>query len=147
MELPHIKIKKLDPKAKVPQLGSLEAAGLDLFTLESAEIPSGQRALLRTGIAMAIPAGMAGFIWPRSKLASKKGIAVLAGLVDPDYRGEVMISLHNTSDSVVEFRAGDKCAQMVIQQHFSWLPLEIVDELAPSDRGEEGINSHSMRLN
>lgn len=147
MNLPTVKIKKLDAGAKTPQLGSIEAAGLDLFTLESVEIPSGQRALLRTGIAMAIPVGMVGLIWPRSKLAAKKGVDVLAGVVDSDYRGEVMISLLNTSDQVLELRAGDKCAQMIIQQHFSWFPIEMVTDLEPSERGAEGVNSHEMRLN
>ena len=146
-DLPTIKIKKLQPEAKLPALGSQEAAGLDLFVLESADIPAGHRALLRTGIAMSIPAGMVGLIWPRSKLAAKKGLDVLAGVVDSDYRGEIMVSLLNTSDRLVELRQGDKCAQMVVQQHYSWLPLEIVNNLETTQRGNAGVNSTEMRMN
>jgi dUTP pyrophosphatase len=147
MELPRLKIQKLDPKAKIPCLGSLDSAGLDLCTLEPADIQAGQRALLRTGIAMSIPSGMVGLIWPRSKLAAKKGVAVLAGVVDSDYRGEVMISLLNTSTSVLELRAGDKVAQLILQQHFSWFEIEQVTELDETKRGTAGVNSTEMRLN
>ena len=146
-DVPNIKIKKLHPDAIIPTPGSSEAAGLDLHVLESADIPSGQRALLHTGIAMSIPEGMVGLIWPRSKLAAKKGLDVLAGVIDSDYRGEIMVSLLNTSDRLVELRKGDKCAQLVLQQHFSWLPIEIVDDLEPTERGNAGINSIDLRLN
>ena len=146
MEQHTLKVKKLDEEAQLPCLGSLESAGLDLRTLESVEIQAGQRALLRTGIAMSIPVGMVGLIWPRSKLAAKKGVAVLAGVVDSDYRGEVMVSLLNTSSDVLEIRKGDKCAQMVLQQHFSSLPIEVVDELPDTERGDSGVNSSEMRL-
>lgn len=141
-----IKIKKLCDSAITPTHGSVEAAGLDLFTIQDADILPGQRAVLKTGIAMEIPFGMVGLIWPRSKLAVKMGIDVLAGVVDSDYRGEVMISLLNTSDKTVELRKGDKCAQIIIQKHYSWLPIEVVDELQESDRGIDGINSLEMRL-
>ncbi len=146
-DIPILRVKRIHEEAKTPCLGSIESAGLDLCTLESVEIPSGQRALLRTGIAMSIPVGMVGLIWPRSKLAAKKGIDVLAGVVDSDYRGEVMISLLNTSDSLIELRSGDKVAQMVLQQHFGWMPIEIVDHLPETVRGNAGINSTEMRLN
>ena len=142
----EIEVKKLNDKAILPCRGSEEAAGLDLFTLDSVDIPAGKRALLRTGIAMSIPVGMVGLIWPRSKLAAKKGIDVLAGVIDSDYRGEVMISLLNTSDETLELRAGDKCAQMIIQRHFSDMDIVLVDELKGSNRGESGINSLEMRL-
>jgi|TARA_R110000737_G_scaffold197010_1_gene217509 deoxyuridine 5'-triphosphate nucleotidohydrolase len=147
MEIPHLKIKKLHREAIIPCLGSKDSAGLDLFTLESVDIPSGSRALLHTGIAMSIPLGMVGLIWPRSKLAAKKGVATLAGVIDADYRGEVMISLLNTSDAVLELRKGDRVAQMILQQHYSWIPLEIVDDLEETSRGTSGINSSEMRLN
>ena len=141
-----IKIKKLHQDAKIPGLGSTHAAGLDLCTIEHADIPPGQRALLKTGIAMSIPDGTVGLIWPRSKLAAKLGIDVLAGVVDSDYRGEIMVPLLNTSDRLVELRKGDKCAQIIIQQHFSSLPLVLVDSLDYTDRGKAGVNSSEMRL-
>jgi len=145
--LPTLKVKKLHQEAILPCLGTIQSAGLDLCTLESAEIASGQRALLRTGIAMSIPVGMVGLIWPRSKLAAKKGVAVLAGVVDSDYRGEVMISLLNTSSAVLELRKGDKVAQLILQQHFSWMPIEIVTDLEETARGIAGVNSTEMRMN
>ena len=147
IKVPTLKIKKLDKEATIPCLGSKDSAGMDLFTLESVDIPPGARALLHTGIAMSIPLGMVGLIWPRSKLAAKKGVATLAGVIDADYRGEVMISLLNTSDALLELRQGDKVAQMILQQHYSWIPLEIVDDLEETSRGTSGINSSEMRLN
>ena len=146
VEQPSIKFKKLHEQAVLPCRGSRHSAGLDLCSLESVEIPSGQRALLRTGIAISIPSGMVGLIWPRSKLAAKKGVAVLAGVVDSDYRGEVMISLLNTSSDVLELRQGDKVAQILIQRHYSDLPIEEVQELDETARGSAGVNSNEMRL-
>ena len=140
-----IRIKLLNEKAIVPSRGSQEAAGLDLFTSEGVSIPSGQRAILRTGIAMSLPVNFVGLIWPRSKLAAKKGIAVLAGVVDSDYRGEVMISLLNTGYDTVEIRAGDKVAQMIIQMHSAGMEMKVVDELEDTKRGAEGVNSTEMR--
>jgi len=121
-----IKIKKLSEHAQLPCRGSLEAAGLDLHTIEPAELWPGCRATLRTGIAMALPTNYVGLIWPRSKLAAKMGIDVLAGVVDSDYRGEIMVSLLNTSDDTVEIRKGDKVAQMIVQEHYSSLPVEVI---------------------
>jgi len=137
--------KKLSIHAKAPIRGSEYAAGLDLFTIESADILPKQRVLLKTGLAVEIPANHAGLIWSRSKLAVKKGIDVLAGVVDADYRGEVMISLLNTSDQIVEIRRGDKVAQMIIQECSLINPVE-VDQLSETDRGSSGVNSSELRL-
>lgn len=145
--VPTIRVQRLDANAKLPHLNDQDAAGLDLCTLNSVTIPPGKRALLNTGIAMAIPEGMVGLIWPRSKLAAKQGIDVLAGVVDCNYRGEVMISLLNTSEDAVELRAGDKVAQMVVQQYFSWLPMDIVDQLETTERANKGVNCAEMRMN
>ena len=139
-----IRIEKLHDKAKVPTRGSEHAAGLDLYTIESAVIRPGNRALLKTGIAMEIPEGYVGLIWPRSKLASKEGIAVLAGVIDCDYRGEVMISLLNTGYDTVEINAGDKAAQMIIQEYSS-MPMALVVSLSETKRGVAGVNSTEMR--
>ena len=141
-----LKIKKLSLDAKLPCLGSKHSAGLDLFIIDSADILPGQRALLHTGIAMSIPDGMVGLIWPRSKLASKKGLAILAGVIDSDYRGEIMVSVLNTSDELIELRSGDKVAQMIIQRHYSDLDIKVVNELEETERGKSGINSNEMRL-
>ena len=141
-----IKIKLLDDAAKMPVQGSDEAAGLDLFTIDNATIPPGHRALLKTGVSMALPFGYVGLIWPRSKLAAKFGVATLAGVCDSDYRGELMISILNTGFSYLEIKAGDKVAQMIIQKHYSFLDLVRVDNLDDTERGKAGINSDEMRL-
>ena len=141
----NMKYKKLSKHAKTPIRGSEYAAGLDLFTIESADILPNQRVLLKTGLAVEIPENCAGLIWPRSKLAVKKGIDVLAGVVDADYRGEVMISLLNTSDQTVEIRRGDKVAQMIIQKCLLVQPIE-VEQLSETGRGSSGVNSSELRL-
>ena len=141
-----ININLLHEDAIVPSRGSEESAGLDFHTIESVTIPPGYRALLKTGIAMSMPAGYVGLIWPRSKLAAKMGIDVLAGVVDSDYRGEIMISLLNTGFDPVEIKAGDKVAQMIIQRHYSDMKINIVDDLDKTMRGQAGVNSSEMRL-
>jgi dUTP pyrophosphatase len=141
-----ININLLSPNANIPSRGSDESAGLDICTIESTTIAAGQRALLRTGIAMSMPRGYVGLIWPRSKLAAKMGIDVLAGVVDSDYRGEIMVSLLNTGLDEVEIRSGDRVAQMIIQKHFSDMEMNIVDDLDRTMRGYSGVNSSEMRL-
>ena len=140
-----ININLLDPMAKIPTRGSDESAGLDLHTIESVTIPPGQRALLKTGLAMSMPKGYVGLIWPRSKLAAKMGIDVLAGVVDSDYRGEIMISLLNTGLDPVEIKTGDKAAQMIIQR-YSNMQINVVDDLDKTMRGQAGVNSSEIRL-
>lgn len=141
-----ININLLRPNANIPSRGSDESAGLDICTIESVTITAGQRALLKTGIAMSMPKGYVGLIWPRSKLAAKMGVAVLAGVVDSDYRGEIMVSLLNTGQDAVELRSGDKVAQMIIQKHFSDMEKNVVDDLDRTMRGYSGVNSSEMRL-
>ena len=141
-----ININLLSPNANIPSRGSDESAGLDICTIESVTITAGQRALLKTGIAMSMPRGYVGLIWPRSKLAAKMGVDVLAGVVDSDYRGEIMVSLLNTGQDAVELRSGDKVAQMIIQKHFSDMEIRVVDDLDRTMRGYSGVNSSEMRL-
>ena len=141
-----ININLLSPNANIPSRGSDESAGLDICTIESVTITAGQRALLKTGIAMSMPRGYVGLIWPRSKLAAKMGVDVLAGVVDSDYRGEIMVSLLNTGQDAVELRSGDKVAQMIIQKHFSDMEIKVVDDLDRTMRGYSGVNSSELRL-
>ena len=141
-----ININLLHEDAVTPTRGSEESAGLDLHTIEYVIISKGQRALLKTGLAMSMPAGYVGLIWPRSKLAAKMGIDVLAGVVDSDYRGEIMISLLNTGLDPVEIKAGDKVAQMIIQRHHSDMQINIVEDLDETMRGKAGVNSSELRL-
>ena len=95
---------------------------------------------------MSMPKGYVGLIWPRSKLAAKMGIDVLAGVVDSDYRGEIMISLLNTGFNSVEIKSGDKVAQMIIQKHYSDMQINVVEDLDKTMRGKAGVNSSEMRL-
>jgi dUTP pyrophosphatase len=141
-----INITLLSEKAIIPSRRTEESAGLDFHTIESVTIPPGHRALLKTGISMSIPEGFVGLLWPRSKLASKLGLDTLAGVIDSDYRGEVMVSLLNTGFSFIEIKSGDKVAQMIIQNHSSHMQINVVDKLDNTMRGKEGINSTEMRL-
>jgi dUTP pyrophosphatase len=141
-----LKLKKLHEDALVPSKGSEHAAGYDLYAIESVDIRSTCRAKIRTGIALELPVGTVGLIWPRSKLASNHGIQVLAGVVDSDFRGELMISILNSGHETVEIRKGDKVAQLLIQpilNHYSG--FHVVDELPETVRGSAGINSLEQR--
>ena len=140
-----LKYKKLHEDAKAPIRGSQFASGFDLSSIEDADIPPGKSAILGTGLAMEIKNGCVGLIWPRSKLGAKKQIQVLAGVVDSDYRGEVMIALLNSGDKTLEVRKGDKIAQMLIQVSFIGVSIEC-DQLSNAERGSKGINCDEMRI-
>lgn len=118
-------------------------AGLDLSSCERVELAPGERALVPTGLAVAIPAGHAGFVQPRSGLAAKHGISIVntPGLIDSGYRGELLVTLLNTDRTeafVVE--PGMRIAQLVVVPIASVDPVE-VDELPDSERGERGFGS------
>ena len=141
-----LKIKKLHEDAQAPSKGSADAAGYDLYAIESVDIRSTCRAKLRTGIALDLPVGTVGQIWPRSKLANVYGLQVLGGVVDCDYTGEIMISIINSGHETVEIRKGDRIAQLLIVpvlNHYEG--FEIVDELKETERGTAGINSTELR--
>ena len=124
----------------LPQRGSALAAGLDIFSIEDVDIPPRQRAAARTGLAVAIPAGFYGRIAPRSGLAAKKGLDVLSGVIDSDYRGEVLCLLYNTSDETINLPAGSKICQLIIEQIITpdaaW-----ANELDDTARGAGGFGS------
>lgn len=144
MKSTEVKIKKLNKNAVVPAYGSEFAAGADLYACleEPVTIKSGETYLIKTGIAMEIPKGFAGLIYARSGLATKKGLAPAnkVGVVDADYRGEIMVSLHNHShqDAVVE--PGERVAQMVITPFLTAQFVE-TEELEETVRGENGFGS------
>jgi dUTP pyrophosphatase len=140
IELP---IQRLRPDAVVPARAYSGDAGLDLSACERVELPPGERALVPTGLAVAIPEGYAGFVQPRSGLATKHGISIVntPGLVDSGYRGELLINLVNTDKHeafVVE--PGMRIAQLVILP-IPELELVEVDELPESERGVRGFGS------
>jgi dUTP pyrophosphatase len=115
-----IEIKKLSENAVIPTQGTIYAAGYDLFAAEDAIIVCGSRKLIKTNISMAIPSGYYGRIAPRSGLAYKNGIDVLAGVIDSDYRGDIGVILYNT-DKNIDFsvKQGDRIAQIIFETCYS----------------------------
>ena len=111
-----LRFKQLDPQAVLPKRGSALAAGLDLCSIEDVELQPKQRAAVRTGLAVAIPPGFYGRVAPRSGLAAKNGLDVLAGVIDSDYRGEIHCVLYNTGDDVIELPAGTKICQLIVEK-------------------------------
>mgnify|MGYP000963340248 CR=1 FL=1 len=115
--LPKLRVKKLDPKAFIPTKGSEHAAGYDLYSIEQIIIPPNSKALVSTGISMAIPVGNYGRVAPRSGLACKNFIDVGAGVVDADYRGEVKVLLFNFAKEEFKVSVGDRIAQLIIEKY------------------------------
>jgi dUTP pyrophosphatase len=138
-----LRVSRLDPRATLPTRAHASDAGLDLYALEPAVLAAGERASVRTGIAVEIPAGHAGLVLPRSGLAARHGIALVnaPGLIDAGYRGEVRVLLLNT-DPAAEYAisAGDRVAQLVLTRIETPSIVE-VDSLEPSDRGAGGFGS------
>jgi dUTP pyrophosphatase len=108
--------KQLDPRAALPKRGSALAAGLDVCSIEDLRIEPKQRVIARTGLAVAIPPGFYGRVAPRSGLAAKSGLDVLAGVIDSDYRGEICCLLYNTGDEAIALPAGSKICQLIVEQ-------------------------------
>ena len=135
---------KLTDEARLPTRGTEHSAGYDLYSSQYAMIPHHTSAKIHTGVSMEIPEGMVGLIWERSKLASRYGLQVMGGVIDSDYRGEIMISLYNNSEHTFEVKAGDRMAQLIFQKYESF-DFDQVDELSDTVRGAEGINSLETR--
>ncbi|MGA2470838.1 MAG: dUTP diphosphatase [Solirubrobacteraceae bacterium] len=138
-----LQITRLVAHAVLPTRAYDGDAGLDLYSAEDARIPAGARANVGTGIAMAIPAGHAGLVLPRSGLAARHGIALVnaPGLIDAGYRGELRVLLLNTDRrEPFEVHAGDRIAQLVIVTLAS-LAFEEVAELSDAERGMRGFGS------
>lgn len=131
---------KLNPSAKLPTRGSQFAAGLDLFSSEHVTIASHGRAVVRTGLSVAIPHGYYGRVAPRSGLAVECGLDVLAGVIDSDYRGELMCALINHGSEPVEIFVGTRMAQLVIEAIA--VPEAVWSEgLSRTERGQGGMGS------
>ena len=126
--------------ANLPTKSHPSDAGWDLYSVEQLDLQPGKRHSVYTGIALEIPKGYVGLIWPRSGMAVKKGIHTLAGVIDAGYRGEITVCLLNTGDEPCSISKGDRIAQILFQEapHFE---LEIVEEFSKSDRGEGGFGS------
>lgn len=139
-----MKFQKLRADAKTPVYGSKDAAGADLYACCSQEtvIPAGKTVMVPTGIAVAIPAGHVGLIFARSSLGTKRGLAPAnkVGVIDADYRGEILVSLHNHSSEDQTIAPYERVAQMVIVP-FVQLPYEEADSLDETERGAGGFGS------
>ena len=144
MQTMPVYIKKLKAQAAMPSYGSAEAAGADLYAcLETAvEIAAGGTAMIPTGLAMELPEGTVGLVYARSGLASKKGLAPAnkVGVIDSDYRGEVMVALHNHSAQAAVVEPGERIAQLVITP-FLTAEFEETDTLSDTVRGAGGFGS------
>jgi dUTP diphosphatase len=139
----QLRVRRLDPAARLPTRAYQGDAGLDLYALEPVELEPGARAPVRTGIAVEIPAGQAGLVLPRSGLAARHGIALVnaPGLIDAGYRGELRVLLLNTDrDASFTVTAGERIAQLVLVRVETPLVAE-VEELALSERGAGGFGS------
>lgn len=140
----NVKIKLLDKNATIPTYGTEYAAGCDLYSssLESITIDPHTTKLIHTGIAMEIPVGKVGLVYARSGLASKRSLAPAnkVGVIDSDYRGEIMVALHNHSDIPQTIEAKERVAQLVITSYDQAI-FEVVDDLSDTVRGEGGFGS------
>jgi dUTP pyrophosphatase len=142
--MPKIAVKKLNEKAVLPTYGSDFSAGADLYALieESVEFLPNETKLIPTGLAMEIPVGYAGLIYARSGLASKRGLAPAnkVGVIDSDYRGEIMVALHNHSGTTQKIEPQERIAQLVVTP---FLKAEFVESetLGETVRGEGGFGS------
>jgi dUTP pyrophosphatase len=139
----EILIQRLDPGLPMPGRAHPGDAGTDLFAAQDVELAPGQRALVPTGIAIALPDGYAGFVHPRSGLAARHGVTIVnaPGTVDAGYRGEIRVTLLNTDpDRPVRFQRGDRIAQLIIQR-VAYPVFHEVATLPGSARGDSGFGS------
>ncbi len=135
-----LSFKKLDARAVLPARGSLLSAGLDISAIEDVVIEPKQRAVVRTGLAVAIPEGYYGRIAPRSGLAAKVGLDVLSGVIDADYRGEILCLLYNTGDDTIRLPAESKVCQLIIEKIIT--PAAVwAEDINETERGSGGFGS------
>ncbi len=137
-----VKVKKTESGAKLPRYGSGFAAGADLYALCGETIPAGETRMIRTGIAVELPAGTVGLVFARSGLACKQGLAPAnkVGVIDCDYRGEIIVALHNHGRIQREVCAGDRIAQLVVVPYYT-AEFEETSELSETVRGVGGFGS------
>jgi len=139
-----VKVKKLRPDAKLPYRASISAAGADLFAcLDSAvTIFPDKTEIIPTGLSLELPEGYAGLVYARSGLASKKGLAPAnkVGVIDPDYRGEMLVALHNHSTEPAVVEPNERIAQLVITPFLDTTFIE-AEFLGQTERGEGGFGS------
>lgn len=134
-----MKVKKLDPNAKLPCRAHPTDSGADLFALERTVLPARQITHVHTGIAVELPENTSGIIWGKSSVESK-GIKAMAGLVDAPYRGELIVCMYNLNDTDFVFEAGQKVAQLVVLPTL-YPTFEEVEAISDTARGTGGFGS------
>lgn len=141
-----VAVKKLHRDAVLPGLGSAYAAGADLYSVEEVTLEAGQTKLVHTGLAMEIPVGYGGFIFARSGLATKRGLAPAnkVGVIDADYRGEIMVALYNHGTEAQTVEKGERVAQLVLMPYLTAEYFE-TDELSDTERGAGGFGSSGRK--
>lgn len=139
-----VNIKKLDDRAKIPEYGSAFAAGADLYALLDAAltIAPGETAFIHTGLAIELPMGCMGLVYARSGMACKRDLAPAnkVGVIDCDYRGEVIVAMHNHGKQARTIEPGERIAQLIIAPYIT-VKFEEADELADTERGCGGFGS------
>jgi dUTP pyrophosphatase len=138
-----VRLKRLDASAHLPDYAHDNDAGCDLYSNEECGIAPGARALVRTGIAMAIPDGFVGLVWDKSGLAVKQGLHRLAGVIDSGYRGEIQVALINLGNEQIQIAKGQKIAQLLFQK-VEHAQLEEVKDLDATARGASGFGSTGL---
>ena len=139
----RLQIRRLDPDLPLPSYGRASDAGLDLLAAEDMSLQPRERAVVRTGIAVAIPEGFAGFVHARSGRALSEGLALVnaPGVIDSGYRGEIKVILVNLdAEAALHIKRGDKIAQLIVQP-IQTVDLDEVESLPRSERGEGGFGS------
>src|SRR5215217_1135714 len=137
-----MEVQLLHPRAQAPERTRPGDAGYDLHCVEPFALAPGERGVIGTGVAVALPDGVAGLVVPRSGLAARHGLSVVngPGLIDPNYRGEIKVVLVNLGDERFSADAGDRIAQLLLVPY--WAPeLRVVDALPDSERGAGGFGS------
>ena len=137
-----MEVKLLSPLAKLPRRASAGAAGYDLHSTENVCIYPGKRVAISTGVSIKMPEGVYGRVAPRSSLAVKHGIHVGAGVIDPDYRGEIKVLLFNHSKNhQYQVNEGDRIAQLILERYETPLIVQMFGDLEETERGEGGFGS------
>lgn len=139
-----MQVTLLNENAKMPSYAHSDDAGMDLYASEECTVEVGERAQIKTGVAMAIPEGFVGLVWDKSGISHRLGMKVMGGVIDAGYRGEVLIGMVNFGENAHTFKVGDKVAQMLIQK-VEQPTLVAVAELDTTARGVSGFGSTGVR--
>jgi dUTP pyrophosphatase len=134
-------VRLVDEHSKLPRKANPEDAGYDLSSCDSVVIPPKERRIVNTGIIISIPPNTYGRIAPRSGLAAKHGIDILAGVVDYGYQGRIMVIMYNTSDEPFEVKIGDRIAQLILESIVNADVVEVNSFDYSTSRGENGFGS------